>query len=208
MTIQAADGTRIVYAHMERITAHMGMPVGLGAIIGYHDSVGNVSGPHLHLQVSDGGTHWVDPWPLLAQNQEEAMPTIEALEGYCPGSKIYFDAGKQYQFFAFEGGARVSWAWTPPSVTNADTEALVDLTGEGPAHYIPKIYDGARYRYNAYLPTSYAQVTPPPAPEPPEPEPAPEPPGVLVGRTLVGLGVFLVGLAALIAAIGSILPPA
>jgi hypothetical protein len=97
------------------------------------------------------------------------MPVIESMQGYPDGAVIRFQHGKAYQFFAFDPatGARSSWSWTAPATGNLDvpTEALVDLTGEGPAHFIPKIYTApSGWHTNAYLPTGYEAVTLPPPP--------------------------------------------
>lgn len=104
-----------------------------------------------------------------------ADAVIESLNGYADGTVIRFEHGKQYQFFSYEGanGGRVSWAWTAPATGNLDVpcEARVDLSGEGPAYFLPKIYTAPSGSHtNAYLPTQYAPTGPvfpaPPATDP------------------------------------------
>jgi hypothetical protein len=96
------------------------------------------------------------------------MPVIEKLDGYPPGTVINFVAGKEYQLFAFDAaGNRSSWKAVYPSATNAPTEAMVDLTGEGPAHFLPTLYiPPVGQKANVYLPTGYATPTFPSSPSP------------------------------------------
>jgi murein DD-endopeptidase MepM/ murein hydrolase activator NlpD len=62
------DGTDIWYCHQSRIAVKVGQPVDPGEIIGYTGSTGNVTGPHLHLEVHPGGGTAVDPEPVLIQH--------------------------------------------------------------------------------------------------------------------------------------------
>lgn len=62
------DGTEIWYCHQSRIAVNVGQTVGPGDVIGYTGSTGNVTGPHLHLEVHPGGGAPVDPEPVLRQH--------------------------------------------------------------------------------------------------------------------------------------------
>lgn len=59
--ITLPDGTDIWYCHQSRIAVSPGEKVGPGQVIGYTGSTGNVTGPHLHLEVHPGGGGPVDP---------------------------------------------------------------------------------------------------------------------------------------------------
>ena len=66
--ITLLDGTDVWYAHQSRITVSAGQSVDPGQVIGYTGSTGNVTGPHLHLEVRPGGGAPVDPYPALASH--------------------------------------------------------------------------------------------------------------------------------------------
>ena len=55
------DGTEIWYAHQTSISVTTGESVTAGEAIGTVGSTGNVTGPHLHLEVRPGGGDPVDP---------------------------------------------------------------------------------------------------------------------------------------------------
>lgn len=57
------DGTEteMWYAHQSKITVEPGQTVRAGDVIGYTGSTGNVTGPHLHIEVRPGGGDPVDP---------------------------------------------------------------------------------------------------------------------------------------------------
>lgn len=63
--IQLEDGTEIWYAHQSRMLVSPGQQVTAGDTIGYTGSTGNVTGPHLHLEVRPGGGGPVDPLPVM-----------------------------------------------------------------------------------------------------------------------------------------------
>lgn len=62
------DGTEIWYAHQSRLAVSVGDQVTPGQTIGYTGSTGNVTGPHLHLEVHPGGGDAVDPEPVLLEH--------------------------------------------------------------------------------------------------------------------------------------------
>lgn len=59
------DGTQIWYCHQSSIAVSPGDTVDPGQLIGYVGSTGNVTGPHLHLEVRPTPDHPVDPEPVL-----------------------------------------------------------------------------------------------------------------------------------------------
>lgn len=60
------DGTVTWYAHLSRIVQTSGT-VAPGTVIGQVGATGNVTGPHLHLEVRPGGGEPVDPATWLAE---------------------------------------------------------------------------------------------------------------------------------------------
>lgn len=58
-------GTEIWYCHQSSMTVKPGDVVAAGQPIGYTGSTGNVTGPHLHLEVHPGGGAPVDPYTAL-----------------------------------------------------------------------------------------------------------------------------------------------
>ncbi|WP_419996984.1 M23 family metallopeptidase [Streptomyces boninensis] len=61
------DGTEIWYCHQSSIIKTSGK-VTTGDVIGRVGATGNVTGPHLHLEVRPGGGDPVDPMPWLRKN--------------------------------------------------------------------------------------------------------------------------------------------
>ena len=59
------DGTEIWYCHQSAVNVHAGDPIRGGQQIGNIGSTGNVTGPHLHLEVRPGGGDPVDPYSAL-----------------------------------------------------------------------------------------------------------------------------------------------
>ena len=65
-TVQTLDdGTEIWYCHQTSFAISSGETVHAGELIGYVGSTGNVTGPHLHLEVRPGGGDPVDPYSAL-----------------------------------------------------------------------------------------------------------------------------------------------
>jgi murein DD-endopeptidase MepM/ murein hydrolase activator NlpD len=59
------DGTKISYCHQSRFVVKAGDQVAPGQPIGYTGATGNVTGPHLHLEVELPGSGPTDPEPVL-----------------------------------------------------------------------------------------------------------------------------------------------
>jgi murein DD-endopeptidase MepM/ murein hydrolase activator NlpD len=59
------DGTELWYCHQNSFGVSVGDTVAPGQVIGYVGSTGNVTGPHLHLEVHPGGGDPVDPYTAL-----------------------------------------------------------------------------------------------------------------------------------------------
>jgi murein DD-endopeptidase MepM/ murein hydrolase activator NlpD len=59
------DGTEIWYAHQSAIEVSVGQKVIQSSEIGKIGSTGNVTGPHVHIEVRPGGGDPVDPFPAF-----------------------------------------------------------------------------------------------------------------------------------------------
>ncbi len=66
--VTLSDGTDIWYCHQSRIAVSPGDVVAPGDVIGYTGSTGNVTGPHLHLEVHPNGAGPVDPYAALVEH--------------------------------------------------------------------------------------------------------------------------------------------
>lgn len=64
VVIEHDDGTRTLYAHLDRRTVRMGDTVRAGQQIARSGATGKASGPHLHFEVSRQGMH-IDPQTVL-----------------------------------------------------------------------------------------------------------------------------------------------
>jgi len=63
--LELDDGTELWFCHQSSITKSVGDKVRTGEVIGRVGATGNVTGPHLHLEVRPGGGGPVDPMPWL-----------------------------------------------------------------------------------------------------------------------------------------------
>lgn len=64
--VELKDGTEIWYCHQSSLEAGTGDRLDAGDVLGYVGTSGNVTGPHLHLEVRPGGGDPVDPYTALA----------------------------------------------------------------------------------------------------------------------------------------------
>jgi len=63
--IRLEDGTELWYCHQDALYVAVGQRVMPGDVIGAVGSTGNVTGPHLHLEVRPTLDRPVDPYPVL-----------------------------------------------------------------------------------------------------------------------------------------------
>jgi murein DD-endopeptidase MepM/ murein hydrolase activator NlpD len=64
--VRLPDGTEVWYCHQNTVAVAPGERVGRGRVIGTVGATGNVTGPHLHLEIRPGGGDPVDPEMSLA----------------------------------------------------------------------------------------------------------------------------------------------
>jgi hypothetical protein len=66
VTIAGADGWQSRYHHQSRSVVAVGQSIRAGQLVGYCDSTGASSGPHLHFEIrSNAGATTHDPIPIL-----------------------------------------------------------------------------------------------------------------------------------------------
>ncbi len=63
--VTLTDGTELWYCHQTSYTVSVGQQVTAGELIGTVGATGNVTGPHLHLEVRPGAGDPVDPYAAL-----------------------------------------------------------------------------------------------------------------------------------------------
>ncbi|MFD7321523.1 M23 family metallopeptidase [Streptomyces sp. NPDC059875] len=61
IVLELEDGSEVWYAHLSSMTVNVGQSVGTGETIGRVGATGNVTGPHLHLEVHTAGGDGIDP---------------------------------------------------------------------------------------------------------------------------------------------------
>jgi len=66
VVVRHSDGTETWYCHLSAIAVSVGQAVGNTTQVGNVGSTGNVTGPHLHLEVHPGGGDPVDPMSWMA----------------------------------------------------------------------------------------------------------------------------------------------
>jgi murein DD-endopeptidase MepM/ murein hydrolase activator NlpD len=64
VVVADGHGVRTLYAHLSRISVHVGERVAVGSLLGLVGATGDATGPHLHFQVNVRGAA-VDPVPAL-----------------------------------------------------------------------------------------------------------------------------------------------
>ena len=64
--VSLPGGGQVWYCHQDRLAVRKGQLLAPGQVLGYVGSTGNVTGPHLHLEVRYGGKP-VDPAAVLAR---------------------------------------------------------------------------------------------------------------------------------------------
>ncbi|MCK8676495.1 M23 family metallopeptidase [Streptomyces lichenis] len=65
IVLELSDGTEVWYCHLSSMTVAAGQQVGAGETIGRVGATGNVTGPHLHLEVHTPGGQGIDPLSWL-----------------------------------------------------------------------------------------------------------------------------------------------
>ncbi|MFJ8645107.1 M23 family metallopeptidase [Streptomyces sp. NPDC093546] len=65
IVLELEDGTEVWYCHLSSMTVGAGQKVATGETIGRVGATGNVTGPHLHLEVHTAGGGGVDPLAWL-----------------------------------------------------------------------------------------------------------------------------------------------
>ena len=63
--VRLKDGTELWFCHQTSMAVFVGQKLRAGEVLGYVGSTGNVTGPHLHLEVHPGGGVAVDPYAWL-----------------------------------------------------------------------------------------------------------------------------------------------
>jgi len=63
--VRLEDGTELWYCHQTSIAVSVGQKLRTGEVLGYVGATGNVTGPHLHLEVHPRGGGPVDPYAAL-----------------------------------------------------------------------------------------------------------------------------------------------
>ena len=63
--VRLKDGTELWYCHQTSISVGVGQKLRAGQVLGYVGSTGNVTGPHLHLEVHPDGGAPSDPYAAL-----------------------------------------------------------------------------------------------------------------------------------------------
>lgn len=74
VVVQSDDGTKRLYAHMEKVLVKVGQQIDAGARIGTVGSTGNSTGPHLHYEKTQNGK-LVDSYGEVAQARKGVTTT-------------------------------------------------------------------------------------------------------------------------------------
>lgn len=68
VVVRHQDGTETWYVHMSALNTQIGEQVTSQTMIGFVGATGNVTGPHLHLEVRPGGGSPVDPYAAMLEH--------------------------------------------------------------------------------------------------------------------------------------------
>jgi murein DD-endopeptidase MepM/ murein hydrolase activator NlpD len=66
--VRLPDGTELWYCHQSTVDVSVGQRVAAGQVFGTVGSTGNVTGPHLHLEVRRSSDQPIDPYTALARH--------------------------------------------------------------------------------------------------------------------------------------------
>ncbi len=69
--VRLSDGTEVWYCHQDTQSVVPGQTIRRGQVIGTVGATGNVTGPHLHLEIRPGGGDPVDPEVALRRHRVE-----------------------------------------------------------------------------------------------------------------------------------------
>ncbi len=136
-----------LYAHLKSggIAVSVGQTVSQGQVIGYSGATGNVTGPHLHLELWMGGygtSYRVDPQNYLTKTNTPVDPYYEI-------NAYYICTDPEYLNLREGPGTGYSVIETIPS---GATVFVFEATGEGSGHWALITYEGTQgYASMAYL---------------------------------------------------------
>jgi len=126
VVIRHADGTETSYSHLSAIDVKVGDRVRGGQAVAASGSTGNVTGPHLHFEVRQGG-RYVDPRGVLGQRLTMGEPDDGSLpQVSAPRARVGApeDLGPGYR--------------EEPAVQGADPATTAErVTAEGPRQPAP-----------------------------------------------------------------------
>lgn len=115
--VQHADNWRSLYGHMNLKTVTPGQAIGVSELVGYVGRLGNVTGPHLHLELHYNGVPQdptnkvLYPAPLANSAPPPVPPQYEEIDMIqirIWDSENRFGGGVMY-YFAYVGGG-LKWA--------------------------------------------------------------------------------------------------
>jgi len=102
--IKHPDGNVTIYEHLEKATVNVGQSVERGQVIGYSDSTGNSTGPHLHFEIRDASGKPFDPMSVL-HSVDDSVVAPKPLK---PSLKGADSLGRNVEIVAPAG----AWGWS------------------------------------------------------------------------------------------------
>jgi tape measure domain-containing protein len=84
-SLPISGANEALYAHLNSFATSVGKKVGAGEVIGYTDSTGNSTGPHLHFTQQYPGGNYVNPTALLNGAVQPEEGGLKALWGKVKG---------------------------------------------------------------------------------------------------------------------------